>query len=53
MKRTVVVFEIDPGANDTPEGAIDLVKDILDGGSDPPEGAVVSCGGMEKRVRIF
>lgn len=57
MKRYVTIqLWIDPaeylGAEDTPEGTIDLVFDCLEGGADWACNAKVSCGDRSKEFDL-
>ncbi len=51
MKRTITItLEVDPTeyhqAEDTPTGAVELVKDMLRGDADLPEGIIIACDGI-------
>lgn len=58
MKRTVcITLELDPTeyhqAEDTPNGTIDLVLDMLRGDADLPDSATMSCESITRKVDTY
>lgn len=58
MKRSVTItLELDPTEyheiEDTPNGTIDLVIEMLRGDADLPDSATISCEGITRKVDTY